>query len=213
MRPLVGGLTKGVKFRFDRPPEATEMIEFTEFCRRVQEFHTQLLCMIERRIHPAVRARFGPEDVLAAITLKCPRNVHQLLQLSPQRFLKWLQKVAHYRLIEQQRFHLDAAWRDPRLEIRDSRQYPVSRDPLLHTPARGRGPAEEVEDFEDRCRIRNSLAELPPGDQLILRLRYINDMDPREVANVMGISLVACNKRDLRARSRLRRLLESPACL
>ena len=187
------------------------MTEFHEFCRRVQEFHTKLICLIERRTHPAVRARFGPEDVLAAITLKCPGNVHQLLQLSPPRFLKWLQKAALYRLIELQRFHLDATCRDPRMELRDLRQYPVTGDPLLSAPARGPGPAEEVENLDFRRKIRDSLTSLPPRDRQILRLRYINDLDIREVALAMGISLVACNKRVLRARSRLRRLLESSA--
>lgn len=99
------------------------------------------------------------------------------------------------------------------MEIRDSRQHLVTGDPLLSTTARGPDPAEEVENRDFRRKIRNSLASLPPRDRQILRLRYINDLDIREVALAMGISLVACNKRVLRARSRQRRLLESSACL
>jgi len=190
-----------------------EANEYKEFCRRVLEFRTQLLSILERKIHPAVRARFGTEDAIAAITLKCPGNVHQLLQLSRVRFFGWLKTVAQHRLIELHRFHLDATSRDPRLEIRDFNQYPLSGNPLPTLPARGLGPAEEVEDVEYRRKIRKSLAELPRQDQEILRLRYFQDMDVHEVATVMGISLAACHKRVLRARLRLRRILESWTCL
>jgi RNA polymerase sigma factor (sigma-70 family) len=188
-----------------------ESDDYAAYCWRVQEFRKQLLSIIERRTHPLVRARFDPEDVLAAVTLKCPRNVHQLMQLSKHRFFMWLQTVAHHRLIELQRFHMDATCRDPRLEIRELDNYRPGQDRLLTVPSCGPGPNEEVEVREHRSIIRNSLAALPGLDQKILRLRYIHDMDSHEVAALMGISHEVCCKRILRARLRFRRLLESSA--
>ena len=38
------------------------------YCRRVEDHRVQILRMLEKRMHPAVRARFDAEDVLSLVT-------------------------------------------------------------------------------------------------------------------------------------------------
>lgn len=55
--------------------------------------------------------------------------------------------------------------------------------------------------------VRSALAELGPEDQEILRLCGWEELTPREIATVLGISHVAARSRLHRARHRLRRAL------
>lgn len=58
--------------------------------------------------------------------------------------------------------------------------------------------------------VRAALARLGPDDQEILRLCGWEELTPREIATVLGISQVAVRSRLHRARRRLRAALEAP---
>ena len=181
------------------------------YCRRVEDHREQILRMLEKRMPPAVRSRFDAEDVMSLVTVKCPPNVQQLLQLPRTRFYYWLRQVARHRLVELQRYHLDSGCRDPRLELSNqnddsARSYQLST--LIDL-----GPSQEATaELQELCAwVNRSLQALSPGDREILRLRYFDDLEPNEIAVRIGISLVSCQKRVHRARLRLKRLLETTA--
>ena len=181
------------------------------YCRRVEDHRVQILRMLEKRMHPAVRARFDAEDVLSLVTVKCPPNVHQLLMLPRTRFYYWLRQVARHRLVELQRYHLDSGCRDPRRELPN--QSTDSAESQRLNAMMDLGPTQvETAELQELCAwVNRSLEALSPGDREILRLRYYDDLEPNEIAARIGISLVNCQKRVHRARLRLKRLLETTA--
>jgi len=51
-------------------------------------------------------------------------------------------------------------------------------------------PSGQVESEERRSAVEHVLGELPPRDQLLLRLRYEDGLSVREIADVMGFATV-----------------------
>jgi RNA polymerase sigma-70 factor (ECF subfamily) len=56
--------------------------------------------------------------------------------------------------------------------------------------------------------VRMLLEELPPRDRLVLTVLYLEELDPREAAQVLGWSHVMVRVQSYRARAKLRGLLE-----
>jgi RNA polymerase sigma-70 factor (ECF subfamily) len=103
----------------------------------------------------------------------------------------WLYGVARRVLANQQR----SERRRERLAERLSRELPAALDSApLPPPETGA--------------IRAALAELEPEDQEILRLSGWEELSPRQIAVVLGISQVAGRSRLHRARHRLRAALQ-----
>ena len=63
-------------------------------------------------------------------------------------------------------------------------------------------------DLEHLAALRRALAELPPRDRLILKLFHLDGAGYREIASLLGISPNAVSPALIRARDRLRALLE-----
>ena len=68
-------------------------------------------------------------------------------------------------------------------------------------------PAEE--DPESLVRLRKALEQLPPRDRLILKLFHLDGAGYREIAPVLGIAFNAVSPALIRARAKLRALLET----
>ena len=68
---------------------------------------------------------------------------------------------------------------------------------------------DEIFEREDRCALVHAkIAELPESDQVVLRLRDIEELTTREVADGLGLSEANVKVRLHRARSALKKLLE-----
>lgn len=105
----------------------------------------------------------------------------------------WLYGVARHVLANQHR----SERRRERLAERLRRELPVA---LGHLPQRATGMGA----------VRAALNQLGAADREILRLAGWEELSPREIATVLGISQVAARSRLHRARHRLREALESP---
>jgi len=71
-------------------------------------------------------------------------------------------------------------------------------------------PAQEppAEDRERLVALQRALEQLPPRDQLILKLFHLDGAGYKEIASLMGLSLNAVSPALIRARQRIRALLE-----
>lgn len=103
----------------------------------------------------------------------------------------WLYGVARKVLANQRRSEV----RRERLADRLRRDLPNALDSVAPLPAEG-------------GHVRAALTQLGPEDQEILRLCGWEELTPRGIAKVLGISQVAARSRLHRARHRLRRALE-----
>ena len=63
-------------------------------------------------------------------------------------------------------------------------------------------------DVTGRLRFAEALGRLPDRDREVMLLHVWEDLEPREIAEVLGISGVATRARLSRARARLRQLVD-----
>ena len=73
-------------------------------------------------------------------------------------------------------------------------------------------PAVEpsTEDPQRIAALRRALEKLPPRDQLILKLFHLDGAGYKEIAALMGLSMNAVSPALIRARQKIRALLEDP---
>jgi len=66
---------------------------------------------------------------------------------------------------------------------------------------------ENIENLGDRDQIKWALAQLPPRQRVIIKLRYFGDMSQQQVAQRLGISQMHVSRLQRRALDHLRRIL------
>ncbi len=102
------------------------------------------------------------------------------------------------------------------------RAYRVLRDRLRHgkavdrkadhdqqSPRQGEpDPAEQIATNERAAIIVEAIAELSPGDKLLLTLYYLDQKSYKEIAQVTGLAVTGVGTKIGRARARLRERLE-----
>jgi RNA polymerase sigma-70 factor, ECF subfamily len=113
------------------------------------------------------------------------------------RFEAWLFRIAA-------NLARDAARRSKRrgaaLRLEEAREPPLRRAE----------PDAEMEDSEERQRLRACLAQLPAMDREILMLRHYSDLSFREIAELLGVPLGTALARAHRALARLRTEFDRP---
>jgi RNA polymerase sigma-70 factor (ECF subfamily) len=77
--------------------------------------------------------------------------------------------------------------------------------------SQGSSPSAGLRRAELRDRVQAALLRLPERDREILVLRHLEQMNPAEIAAVLGLSPGAVYGRHLRALRRLRDLLDNPS--
>ena len=96
--------------------------------------------------------------------------------------------------------HLDRKKRRPERRLDDTEGF----EPAARSPTAG----EDAARAEDGRALHAALDRLSPDDAIVLRLRYLGDLDLGEVAFALGITVQATKTRLFRARARLKDLLD-----
>jgi RNA polymerase sigma-70 factor (ECF subfamily) len=124
-------------------------------------------------------------------------------------FPVWLREIAWKRLMDLKRRHFDSARRSLLREEVRSFDLPEESSVALvdRLMARGPSPSAQAEANEQRVLIRVALESLPPIDREILVMRYLEQLSPREIGEVLGMKPGAVSTRHTRALARLRELL------
>ena len=107
------------------------------------------------------------EELAQEVFLQLFQRLHDIQ--SPSHLLFWLRQVTSRRCID---------------EVRRKRPRGVSLDVI---PEIGTA-APHADPLLDR-RIRNSVAELPPAQRLVVTLRYQEDLDLAEIQRILGLPL------------------------
>jgi RNA polymerase sigma factor (sigma-70 family) len=175
---------RGVTSRGEQPAVGREGAEARFGCLYAEHGRAVLAYAVRRASNAQDAA-----DVVAETFLVAWRRLDEVPSAEGARL--WLYGVARRVLANQRR----SALRRERLADRLREELPIALDGL-HSPAAGSGA------------VRAALAELGPDDQEILRLCGWEELTPREIATVLGISHVAARSRLHRARHRLRRALQ-----
>lgn len=152
-----------------------------------------LVARYARMVHGVI-ARLAPEadvDDLAQQTfLAAFEHLDQYRQAS--RFSTWLCQIAVNKVRDEQR----AARRRP--ELRGDDDYDGRYE---------EGPEDQALGREHGRRLAAALAQLGAGDRELLVLKYVMEEGFETVAEILGTSVGTAKVRALRARERLRRIL------
>jgi RNA polymerase sigma-70 factor (ECF subfamily) len=165
--------------------------------------------MVDLHMDHRLAARFDSSDVVQEALTDAVRKLPMYFRDRPLPFYPWLRQLTRERLIHFQRRHMQAQQRSVARE--EGQELSLADESVLELAdrilARGSSPSARLRREEDRARVHAALDELSPSDREILVLRHLEQLSPREIADVLGVSEPVVYTRHLRALERMRRLL------
>jgi RNA polymerase sigma factor (sigma-70 family) len=165
--------------------------------------HRRRLQLIAKRFLESLEEREDMvQDVIARLLHDRKRALREWQPFAP--FAAYLSTIAYRRglNVANAQARLNAG-RVPALPDAD----PLDERWLPLTPTDAPDPhAEVVSSDRDRV-LREALSALPPRDQVILQLRFYEDLRPAEIARIMGLSPGAARKAVFDSVRRLRKHL------
>ncbi len=167
----------------------------------------QLTAFIQRSLGAALRKKVEPEDVFQEMSAEALRALPtaQLDQFPP---FAWLCQVAERRIVDLHRKLIVAQKRSAEREV--ALDAPAGGDVgLLNDLAASMTTASQAFSREVReARLQAGLAQLPPDQREVLRLRYNESLPSQEIALRIGKSDGAVRVMLTRALKRLQTVLE-----
>jgi RNA polymerase sigma-70 factor (ECF subfamily) len=165
--------------------------------------------MIALRMDRRLAARIDPSDVVQETLAAADQHLDEYVRDRPLPFYLWLRRLAWDRLAELHRYHLRTQKRSVR---REELQLPPLPDESAQELAerlldRGSSPSARLDRQELHTRLLKALDCLREADREVLVLRHLEQLRPREIAAVLGVTEGTVYTRHLRALQRLRDLL------
>lgn len=146
-----------------------------------------LLAYIERQLGPALRRKLEPEDIFQETSAEALRALPQI-ELGQRDPFSWLCQVAERRIIDAHRRFFGAAKRDA------GREVPLgqpggenSRLAVIDFLVASMTSASQVLSRNQReARLQAALGELPDEQREALRLRYVEGLPSKLIAEKLG---------------------------
>jgi len=183
--------------------DAQALAQFLEQQRR------PLLAYIDRQLGPALRQKVEPEDVLQETAIQALRYLPQT-DLSQHDPFGWLCQLAEQRIIDAHRKLVESQKRAAEREV--PLQAPVGREgqgQLLDLlVASMTTPSEAFSRDARAIRLQEALNQLPEENRTALRLRYVDGLPSKEIAQRLGKSDGAVRVLLTRTLARLQQILE-----
>jgi RNA polymerase sigma-70 factor (ECF subfamily) len=174
------------------------------------EYRPRLARMVVIRLHPQLRVRVDPEDVVQAGFVEALRRLDEYLADPRMPFFLWVRFLVAQELLALERRHLGTQARDVRREQgRGVAAAPeATSDSLTDLLAASiTTPSQGVMRSELKARIESALAAMEPIDREVLVLRQFEQLSNAEAAIALEVDEPAASKRYVRALGRLRSAL------
>lgn len=147
--------------------------------------HDQILGLAGFWASKSILARsIEPEDVLQEAFVRAVGALHRFQWRGSGSFGKWLAEIARNQFIDRVRHETGctvAAW---------GSDADAQDDPLVavlsQLPARSRSPAGEVAAAESAELVRLAVSQLRPDYRDAIAYRYMQGLEPAEIAKIMG---------------------------
>lgn len=152
------------------------------------EIYGVFLDRIYRYIFYQVNDRAAAEDLTEEVFLKAWGGI-QRYTWKGQPFSAWLFRIAHNHVIDY---------------YRTSRKFEALEEEL---PADNGDPEEETEGKQMRQEVLEAIATLPQEQQQVVIMKFIEELDNREIEQITGKSQGAIRVMQMRALATLRRKL------
>jgi RNA polymerase sigma-70 factor (ECF subfamily) len=172
------------------------------FARQREALRRAVALRLDRRL----AARIDASDVVQETYLEAARRLPEYLKRAAMPFALWLRWLARERVLMLHRQHLFA---DKRAAGREVMPLPVDSSAQFAAGLLGTGPSpsQAVAALELAERLRLALQQLDEEERELLVGRHFEQLSNRELAQLLGITEAAANKRYIRALQRLRGIL------
>jgi RNA polymerase sigma-70 factor (ECF subfamily) len=168
----------------------------------------QLLAYIERNLGPALRTKLEPEDILQEVSAEAVRSLGSMEWTDRDPF-GWLCQLAQRRIVDAHRRFFGAQKRAANREV--SLATPIggtSRKELIDMLVASMTTASKVfSRNQKQIKLEAAMQNLPEEQREALRLRYVEGLASKEIAQRLGKSDGAVRVMLTRALDRFQKLL------
>lgn len=187
----------------NRPRDAESLAVF------IAAHRPQLMAFIERQLGAALRRKIEPDDVFQDVSAEAVRSL-PTVELGDREPFSWLCQIAEHRIIDLHRRFFGAQKRDAAREVPlgaggGSDTQPAGLINLL--VASLTTPSQAFSRNAREGRLLEALAKLPQDQQSALRMRYIEDLPSKQIAERLGKSDAAVRVMLTRSLKKLNELL------
>ena len=171
-------------------PDPPSKISSTEELAAVIESHRrQLLAYADRNIGPALRTRVEPEDIVQEVVVSALSAIDQFLVEGRDPF-RLLCQLAEQRIIDAHRHHVGAQKRSAAREV--SMDAPVPGGDgfgfINMLVASITSPSQAFSRDQKEFQLQQAMAELNDEQREILRLRFVEGLPTKDIADRIGKS-------------------------
>lgn len=170
--------------------ETNEPVGFTnheELARFVESKRLPLLAYIQRSIGPALRKKLEPEDVFQEVALTAIGSF-STFQVPGRDPFKLLCQMAEQRIIDAHRHHVAAQKRSAEKEV--SIDAPVGGGDgvafVNMLVASMTSPSRAFSRGQKELRLQEAIGSLPEEQREILKLRFVDGLATKEIADRVG---------------------------
>lgn len=158
----------------------------------VAEFLTEtrpgLLAFVDRRLGPGLRRKLEPDDIVQDVSAEAAGTLGEL-DLGDRDPFGWLCQLAERRIIDAHRRFYGTKKRDAAREVElgaggDSRRVAVI-DLLVASMTT---PSQAFSRNAREAQLMDAIGQLPEFQRQALRLRYVEGLPSKEIANQLGKS-------------------------
>lgn len=154
----------------------------------IESHRPQLMAFIERQLGTALRRKVEPDDVFQETSVEAVRAL-PALDLGDRDPFSWLCQVAERRIIDLHRRHFDAKKRDAGREVplgggggSESREAGLINMLVASMTTASQAFSRNVRE----ARLHDALLKLADHEREALRLRYIESLPSKEIAERLG---------------------------
>ena len=199
----------------DEPAKSVSWSDPASVAACVEAHRGLLLAFVERRMSAGLRQRLDPDDIVQEVSLAAVRPP-SAAEPAPDRqrdAYGWLCHVAEQRIIDAHRRYFGAAKRDAGREM--------SLDTATPSPGGESGdlaaliavsmttPSQALSRDARESRLQQAIGELPVEQREAVRLRYVESLSTKAIAERLGKSDVAVRVMLSRTVQRLQQLLST----
>lgn len=154
----------------------------------IEEKRSQLLAYINRQLGSRLKQKVEPEDILQETTIDAVRRSGEFDQLQREPF-GWLCQIAEHRLIDAHRRFFQSQKRAGEREVSIDAERDDAGGRFADLLAASMTTASQAFSRNQKeFQLQMALEELPEETREVLRLRYVDGLQTKEIAERLGKS-------------------------
>ena len=168
------------------------------------------MAFIQKRLGPALRTKLDPEDIYQEVSADAVRSLADV-DLGDRDPFNWLCQLCERRIVDAHRHHFGAQKRDAGRErpLTGGGGDGASQGGLINLlVASLTTPSQAFRRGAREAKLLEALGKLPEEQQTMIRLRYVENLPTKEIAEQIGKSDVSVRVALTRTIKKLQALLE-----